>query len=41
MFRISCRLAFAVAVLPFLSLRAEEDKGKEIFNGKDLDGWVA
>src|SRR5262245_66627185 len=36
------RRALLVLVLLFfaVSLRAEEPKSRDLFNGKDLDGWV-
>jgi hypothetical protein len=44
MFRTRSALALALVALPVLSLDAEEkpdEKGKAVFNGKDLDGWMA
>ena len=40
MFRSCCWLSVVATLLGALTLPAEE-KAKEIFNGKDLDGWVA
>jgi hypothetical protein len=40
MFRSSCVLSVAAMLIAALLLGAEE-KATEIFNGKDLDGWVA
>src|SRR6516165_3976407 len=40
MFRSSCVLSVTAMLIAALLLGAEE-KATEIFNGKDLDGWVA